>query len=596
MVHPTALPKRKKHIPSDGLKLKSIWDENQLNEAGINTNQKNFRRLWKNLLSNPSGGLDAISWGKLNLPKDTIQKLYSDFNIFTTKIVEKEESKRGDTTKLLIELQDGHRVETVVMRHKGHSTVCISSQIGCKMGCRFCATGTLGIIGDLSAGEILEQLVHANMVTPIRNVVFMGMGEPLNNYMNVKLAVEFMIDNRRFSLAPRHVTVSTVGVVKAMKMMTSDLKSVNLALSLHAPNQEVRKLIVPSASAHPIEKLMNAIDFHIETNKTTSNSGEIEELREIRDGNIDGNDGNDGNDNSNSNGSDSSIDSKTNHNRPLISQDGKFNFKVPTKVASITSARAQKDHLVMIEYILIKDINDKPEHARELVELLCGNNRSKHVLLNLIPYNPTEVAEDFEASLPEAIQTFFSICAAGGVYTRVRQEMGSDISGACGQLALVKGSNNPNPSDSSSSGVDCRKQSSSNNNDKATSGNNNSSSCSSSGDVDCCREIDDKNKSCTTNTCNSSSSSSSSSSSGRDKSKVDIEDTITPTQTKRQQQQQKQSSSSSSSSSGSRWLKSLFITDDDAVDLLAVTGTVLLIGGVTLVGMAFSRHHYLRQS
>eukprot|EP01035_Chromulina_nebulosa_P017071 gene17071-22583_t len=134
------------------------------------------------------------------------------------------------------------------------------------MGCKFCATGTMGIIGDLTSAEILEQLSHANEVSKIRNVVFMGMGEPLQNYDNVKNAVLFMIDNQRYALSPRHVTVSTVGVVKNMYRLTEDIPSVNLALSLHAPNQQTRLKIVPTASAHKIDKLMAAIDNHIKRN------------------------------------------------------------------------------------------------------------------------------------------------------------------------------------------------------------------------------------------------------------------------------------------------------------------------------------------
>jgi tRNA A37 methylthiotransferase MiaB len=206
-------PKRKE------LPLKSIWDETYLNP--ILTNPKHRVKLWRHLInsfaaqdSHPnvaegvkdrsfrrrSTCMGDIPFAEWCFPRAQYQSITESLSLFTTKVIERSESSRGDTTKLLVELQDGHRVETVIMRHRGHATVCISSQIGCQMGCRFCATGTMGIIGDLTAGEILEQLVWANSVTRIRNVVFMGMGEPLNNYENVKKAVLFMIDTKLFAL------------------------------------------------------------------------------------------------------------------------------------------------------------------------------------------------------------------------------------------------------------------------------------------------------------------------------------------------------------------------------------------------------------
>jgi adenine C2-methylase RlmN of 23S rRNA A2503 and tRNA A37 len=197
-------PKRKE------LTLQSVWDESLLTPV---VSQSKFRvKLWRHLINSladstyqrnykrRSTKLEDVPFSEWNFPKVSADKIKSDFQIFTTTISEKSESARGDTTKLLVRLQDGHQVETVVMKHRGHATVCISSQIGCQMGCRFCATGTMGIIGDLTAGEIIEQLVHANAVTQIRNVVFMGMGEPLNNYENVKRAVSFMVDNKLFAL------------------------------------------------------------------------------------------------------------------------------------------------------------------------------------------------------------------------------------------------------------------------------------------------------------------------------------------------------------------------------------------------------------
>lgn len=167
------------------LKLQSVWDEGLL--APVLTRDIHRTKVWKQLITSfsvkppkrRSTSLQDIPYSEWNIPKAASEKIVQDFVLFTTTVVEKQESARGDTTKLLVRLQDGHEIETVIMRHTGHATVCISSQIGCQMGCRFCATGTMGIIGNLTAGEIIEQLVHANSVTRIRNVVFMGMGEPL---------------------------------------------------------------------------------------------------------------------------------------------------------------------------------------------------------------------------------------------------------------------------------------------------------------------------------------------------------------------------------------------------------------------------------
>ena len=254
-------PRRK----AEELRQKSVWDEQLVSEVLVNSKHRD--RMWNWLLKNPEADICDIPFDTWRVAKVGANAIRNEFVRFTTKVVERNESIRGDTTKLLLELQDGHRIETVIMRHVAHATVCVSSQIGCQMGCRFCATGTMGIIGNLTSGEILEQLVRADAISKIRNVVFMGMGEPLNNYEHVKRAVLAMTDEKRFGLSGRHVTVSTVGVLKSMQRMTEDMAFVNLALSLHAPNQEVRLKIVPAAAAHKLDKLLDAVDLHIERNK-----------------------------------------------------------------------------------------------------------------------------------------------------------------------------------------------------------------------------------------------------------------------------------------------------------------------------------------
>ena len=196
-----------------------------------------------------------------SLPRTFVEVMKKDFVTTTSYVETKQTSKDGLTTKLLVKLRDGHMVESVIMRHEtGRQTLCVSSQVGCAMGCTFCATGTMGIIGDLTAGEILEQLVHANSVLdpkkPIRNVVFMGMGEPLNNFENVKATVTAMHNTKQFGLGHGHVTVSTVGVTPSIRRLTKEMPHVNLALSLHAPTQELRSKIVPAAKAYKIEGIV----------------------------------------------------------------------------------------------------------------------------------------------------------------------------------------------------------------------------------------------------------------------------------------------------------------------------------------------------
>ncbi|CAM9286101.1 unnamed protein product, partial [Discosporangium mesarthrocarpum] len=195
--------------------------------------------------------------------------LHSKFEVLTSEVVEVKRSEDG-TIKLLVRLQDGKMVESVIISHAGvggthpRTTLCVSSQVGCQMACTFCATGTMGLVGDLWAGEILEQVLHASRLASIRNIVFMGMGEPLNNYDAVLAAIRGMSDSRLFGLSPRHITLSTVGVVPRMRQLTRDAPETQLALSLHAPNQALRNQIVPSARAYRLDKLMEALDGHLQ--------------------------------------------------------------------------------------------------------------------------------------------------------------------------------------------------------------------------------------------------------------------------------------------------------------------------------------------
>jgi adenine C2-methylase RlmN of 23S rRNA A2503 and tRNA A37 len=261
---------------------------------------------------------------KLQLPKAFLEYLRTtnEFVTMTSKIKKELTSQNTLTTKLVIELYDGQVIESVLMRFDskgvGRASLCVSSQCGCAMGCTFCATGTMGLSGNLTSAEILEQLVHANSILAkdyyvsslqeqqqqqvqqeqqqeqedpnvvaghgngnnitsnnkktgtrkrglhlVRNVVFMGQGEPLDNYTHVVNACRAMMDTRRWNLKHEHVTISTVGLVSQIRKLTKDLPEVSLALSLHAPNQALRTSIVPTASRYPIESLIDALDHHM---------------------------------------------------------------------------------------------------------------------------------------------------------------------------------------------------------------------------------------------------------------------------------------------------------------------------------------------
>eukprot|EP00879_Flechtneria_rotunda_P005739 GHRR01006040.1.p1 GENE.GHRR01006040.1~~GHRR01006040.1.p1 ORF type:complete len:397 (+),score=116.87 GHRR01006040.1:290-1480(+) len=362
--------------PARALKPRSVWDLpsvlSAFREHGIK--ERHVYKLWSSLLKDPDVALADIP----DLPKAACQLLDEQFTLCSSTVLMCQQSAGADTTKLLIQLQDGMQVEAVVMhydtsgRYAGNKqmagwgnkrgTLCVSSQVGCQMGCTFCATGTMGLKGHLCSGEIIEQLVHAIRVTSIRNIVFMGMGEPLSNYDAVKAAVGLMADPRVFGISRKHITLSTVGIIPRIKQMATDLPGVNLALSLHAPTQELRKRIVPSARAYPLHKLMDTI-------------------------------------------------------------------------AEYQAATQQR---VFVEYVMLAGVNDSVEQAHALGQLLQGND----ILLNLLPWNPVYSPDGPHYAAPSAgrVQEFQSIVRSQyGIHCTVRQKKGQDIAGACGQLVIQHG-------------------------------------------------------------------------------------------------------------------------------------------------------------
>ncbi len=277
----------------------------------------------------------------------------------------------GATRKTVWRLFDGATVESVLMRYPGRVTLCVSSQAGCGMNCPFCATGQAGLTRNMSAGEIVEQVVAGSRAlrrgevdggpehhTRVSNVVFMGMGEPLANYGAVLRAVRRLTDPspEGLGLSQRNITVSTVGLVPAIDRLTEEGLNVTLAVSLHAPDDELRDTLVP-----------------VNTRWTV---GEV--------------------------------------------------------LAAAWRYAARTGRRVSIEYALIRDINDQAWRADLLGRLLTGHL----VHVNLIPLNPTPGSR-WTASRAHDQQEFVRRLAAHGVPVTVRDTRGSEIDGACGQLAAV---------------------------------------------------------------------------------------------------------------------------------------------------------------
>jgi 23S rRNA (adenine2503-C2)-methyltransferase len=294
------------------------------------------------------------------LPKSMRERLTGSgfsFDSLTPVVVQRSNDKQ--TSKALFRLADGSEVEAVLMEHYGdRTTVCISSQAGCAFACSFCSTGQAGFTRQLEATEIFDQARFfarelAAKGKRITNVVFMGMGEPFHNYDAVMNAVALLNDPQGFGLGHRHITISTVGLVDKIHAFADEGIQVNLAISLHAPSDEVRSGIMPVNRKFPMDELLAACDRYI----------------------------------------------------------------------------AKTNRKVFFEYVMLRGVNDSPQHAQELVRRMKG--RLYHV--NLIPYNATPDAP-FQGTDDTAIWEFAAILDKAGIATTVRQNMGRDIAAACGQL------------------------------------------------------------------------------------------------------------------------------------------------------------------
>ena len=203
------------------------------------------------------------SFGEMdNLPKSLRDDLERDFTLSAFSKVETFPSSDG-STKYLYTLLDGRQMEAVLMPYADRTTICVSTMVGCPAGCSFCATGKLGFGRNLTAGEVIEQILYAARdqgIAPgaIRNLVFMGMGEPLLNYDNTLTAARIMLHEDGLGMSQRRVTLSTVGLPKQIVKLAGEDVTVKLAISLHAPDEETRKAIIPTAHAHTIFEILEA--------------------------------------------------------------------------------------------------------------------------------------------------------------------------------------------------------------------------------------------------------------------------------------------------------------------------------------------------
>ncbi len=274
-------------------------------------------------------------------------------------------SEDRNTIKALVALKDGLKIETVLMRHKNkRNTICVSSQVGCPLNCSFCATGKIGFKRNLGVWEIIEQVLFfarylKKIKEKVNGIVFMGMGEPFLNYQNVISAIKILNDKEGFNLGARHFSISTIGIIEGIKKLAKEELQINLAVSLHAPDDELRLKLMPINKKYPIRKILNATDDYIK------------------------------------------------HTR----------------------------RRVMLEYIMIRNLNDSEEHAKTLAKLI----KKPLYFVNLISCNQTTGI--FKPSSSSRIKRFKEILEKEGIAVTQRYRFGQDIEGACGQLAVKIGEN-----------------------------------------------------------------------------------------------------------------------------------------------------------
>ncbi len=283
-------------------------------------------------------------------------ELTESFTLWTSNVAKHTTADDG-TEKLLLSLGGGGQIECVLLRDKVRRTLCISTQVGCGMGCVFCASGLDGVDRNLTTGEILEQvLLLQRLLDPqerLSHIVVMGMGEPLANLPALLPALEHIARDDGLGISHRRITISTVGLPKAIRKLADLDTRYRLAISLHAPNDELRNQIVPVNDKMPLAEILAAADYYFD----------------------------------------------------------------------------RSGRRLTFEYVLLAGLNDRPEHAHQLVRLLAGRT----ALVNVIPYNPV-MGLPYQTPSIESQHAFRSILEAGGLAVRFRHRKGDKINAACGQL------------------------------------------------------------------------------------------------------------------------------------------------------------------
>lgn len=340
------------------------YDLAEIEELLLGWGEPKYRALqiWQGLYKNLWSSADQFS----NLPAALRAKLTENLRFDSLQTGISLESQDGSTRKTLFKLNDQRAIEAVLMRYDKRQTLCISTQAGCAMGCVFCATGQMGFGRHLSSGEIIEQILYYARALQLEgkrvtNVVFMGMGEPFHNYDATMQAIDRLNDAKGFNFGARRFTISTVGLIPFIRRFANEDRQVNLAISLHAVDNELRSSMLPINRKYPVEELLQACEDYVQ---------------------------------------------KTNRR-------------------------------ITFEWALIQDVNDSPEHARQLAQRLQVFRRGETALchVNVIPLNPTRKYSGKATNRQRASQ-FQQILEDNAIPCTVRMRRGIDIQAGCGQLAI----------------------------------------------------------------------------------------------------------------------------------------------------------------
>ena len=331
-----------------------------LEELMISLGQKKYRatQIFKWIYERGVTNFDEMSDISLSFR----EVLKNEFTLSIPTIYKKQVSSDG-TIKLLLSLGDDSKIETVLMRYNYGLVACVTSLVGCNMGCAFCASGLFKKQRNLEVHELVGQILVLNNLLKeenkkITHVVVMGTGEPFDNYDNVMKFIRILNNPHGFAIGARHLTVSTCGLVEKIREYANEGIQINLAISLHAPSDKIRNKIMPISLKYPLDQLMDAVKYYEATAKRR----------------------------------------------------------------------------VTFEYILLEDINDSIENAKELAKLIKGTTS----YVNLIPYNPVGELK-YKRTSGNRVHRFMDALIKEGVNVTVRKEFGTDIDAACGQLRAKNG-------------------------------------------------------------------------------------------------------------------------------------------------------------